>query len=33
MNKIIDSIILQAQIWMLEKAKKVGFDIEKLNEI
>jgi hypothetical protein len=32
MNKIIDSIIQQAQIWMLEKAQKVGFDIEKLND-
>lgn len=33
MNKTIDSIIEQAQIWMYEKAQKVGFDIEKLNEI
>ncbi|MCH3882371.1 hypothetical protein [Tenacibaculum aquimarinum] len=31
MNKTIDSIIHQAQIWMYEKAKKTGFDIEKLN--
>lgn len=33
MNKIIDSIIRQAQIWMYEKAKKVGFDIEELNKL
>ena len=33
MNKIVDSIIQQAQIWMYEKAQRVGFDIEKLNEI
>jgi len=33
MNKIIDSIIQQAQIWMYEKAQKVGFDIEKLNNL
>jgi hypothetical protein len=33
MNKIIDSIIQQAQIWMYEKAQRVGFDIEKLNKI
>ncbi len=33
MNKTVDSIIQQAQIWMYEKAQKVGFDIEKLNEI
>jgi len=33
MNKIIDSIIQQAQIWMYEKAQKVGFDIEELNKI
>lgn len=31
MNKIIDNIILQAQFWMLEKAEKVGFDIDQLN--
>lgn len=31
MNKIIDSIIQQAQIWMYEKAQKVNFDIEQLN--
>lgn len=33
MNKTIDSIIEQAQIWMFEKAEKVGFDIEKFNEL
>jgi hypothetical protein len=33
MNKIIDSIIQQAQIWMYEKAKKADFDIKKLNNI
>lgn len=33
MNKIIDSIIEQAQLWMFEKAEKVGFDIEQLNKI
>ena len=33
MNKIVDSIIQQAQVWMYEKAQKVGFDIEKLNNI
>ncbi|WP_028871408.1 hypothetical protein [Psychroserpens burtonensis] len=32
MNKTIDSIIQQAQIWMYEKAQRVGFDIEKLNK-
>jgi hypothetical protein len=32
MNKIVDAIIEQAQIWMYEKAQRVGFDIEKLNE-
>jgi len=31
MNKIIDSIIQQAQIWMYEKAQRIGFDIEQLN--
>ena len=30
MNKIVDSIIIQAQIWLDEKAKSVGFDIEQL---
>lgn len=33
MNKIIDSIIQQAQIWMYEKAQKVGFDIDELNNV
>lgn len=33
MNKIIDSIIQQAQFWMYEKAQKVGFDIEGLNNL
>lgn len=33
MNKIIDSIIHHAQIWMYEKAQKVGFDIEQLNNL
>jgi hypothetical protein len=33
MNKIVDSIIQQAQIWMYEKAEKVDFDIEKLNNL
>lgn len=33
MNKIIDAIVHQAQIWMYEKAKRVGFDIEELNNL
>lgn len=33
MNKIIDSIIEQAQLWMYEKAVKAGYDIEKLNTV
>lgn len=33
MNKIIDSIIQQAQIWMYEKAQKAGYDIEQLNNL
>ena len=33
MNKIVDSIIEQAQIWMYEKAQKAGYDIENLNSI
>ena len=33
MNKTIDAIIVQAQIWMYEKAEKVGFDIEELNSL
>jgi hypothetical protein len=32
MNKIIDAIVVQTQLWFFEKAEKVGFDIEKLNE-
>ena len=33
MNKIIDSIIEQAQIWMFEKCELHDFDYESLNEI
>ena len=33
MNKITDSIIEQAQIYMLEKSNKYDFDIEELNNI
>lgn len=33
MDKIIDSIIIQAQLWMYEKCKAVGFDYENLNDI
>jgi hypothetical protein len=33
MNKIIDSIVEQAQLWMLEKAEQVGYDLHKLNNI
>ena len=32
MNKIIDSIIEQVQIWVYQKCKTVGLDIEKLND-
>jgi hypothetical protein len=32
MNKIIDSIIEQTQIWVFEKCKSVGLNIEKLND-
>lgn len=32
MNKIIDSIVEQTQIWIFEKCKSVGLDIEKLND-
>ena len=32
MNKINSSIIMQGQIWMLEKSQANGFDIEKLND-
>ncbi len=33
MNKTVDSIIQQAQIWMYEKAQKVGYDINQLNNL
>lgn len=33
MNKIIDSIVEQAQLWMNDKANSIGFDITKLNDI
>ncbi len=33
MDKIIDSIVIQTQIWMYEKCKSTGFDYEKLNDI
>lgn len=33
MDRIVDSIIIQAQLWMYEKCKIVGFDYEKLNDI
>jgi hypothetical protein len=33
MNKSIDSIIQQAQIWMYEKAQKAGSDIVQLNNL
>ena len=33
MNKIIDSIIEQAQLWMYEKCEKDGFDYESLGDI
>lgn len=33
MNKIIDSIIEQCQIWMYEKCKRYNFNIEDLNNI
>ncbi|MBZ9626722.1 hypothetical protein LB456_03415 [Psychroflexus sp. CAK57W] len=33
MNKIIDSIIEQAQIWIYEKCQKHDFDFEELNNI
>lgn len=32
MDKIVDQIIFQAQMWMLEKCKSVDLDIEKLND-
>lgn len=33
MNKIIDSIVVQSQIYMYEKCQKYGVDIESLNEV
>ena len=33
MNKIIDAIINQCQIWMYEKCIKYNFDFKKLNEM
>jgi len=33
MNKTVDSIIQQTQIWMYEKAQKVGYDINQLNNL
>lgn len=33
MNKIVDSIIDQCQIWMYEKCKKYNFDFNELNKI
>lgn len=33
MNKIIDAIIQQAQIWMYEKAQGVGYNIEESNNL
>lgn len=33
MNKIIDSIIQQCQIWMFEKCERYNFNIEDLNNI
>jgi len=33
MDKIIDAIVIQTQIWMYEKCESVGFDYEKLNDI
>lgn len=33
MNKIIDSIIQQCQIWMYDKCKRYNFNIEDLNNI
>lgn len=32
MNEITDSIVEQAQIWIYNKCKKVGLDLEKLND-
>lgn len=33
MDRIIDAIVIQTQIWMHEKCKAVGYDYEKLNDI
>lgn len=33
MNKIIDSIVVQAQIYMYEKCQKYNFDFESLNNV
>lgn len=33
MNKIIDSIVIQAQIYMYEKCQKYNFDFESLNNV
>ena len=33
MNKVIDSIIVQCQIWMYDKCQRYNFNIEDLNEI
>lgn len=32
MNEITDSIVEQSQIWIYQKCKRVGIDIEKLND-
>ncbi len=31
MNKILDAIVIQAQIWFFEKAERIGVNIEDLN--
>jgi hypothetical protein len=33
MNKIVDSIIEQCQIWMYDKCQRYNFDIEELNKV
>jgi hypothetical protein len=33
MNKIIDSIIEQCQIWMYDKCQRYNFDIDELNKV
>lgn len=33
MDKIVDEIVWQAQIWIKEKSEMTGFDINKLNDI